>query len=278
MTLVQKRTVLIVILSAVIGALIPPLIWSGQESPDRAISIPKINQIDCTARFSGGINLEILGPREQTGISLLPFLCDWDNIEPGIRSVIYTWFESESNLVRKARAGEYSLAWGAAHIFEDFATSSLVGYIPIAENPSYDVFFIFRNEIERLDSLTIGLLSIAKSRSGYLSPMAYLKDQGYDTQGLNIKKFSSHAALRLALDNGEVDVIGSYWSKDDEERWPQFTTLSIASSVSGYKWYLHPRLFNTELHCKLQETLFAFAQANDDSYFSDLELLNRCSL
>jgi ABC-type transport system substrate-binding protein len=250
----------------------------SQKTSGTPINIPKINQIDCTARSSSGINLEILGPREQTGVSLLPFLCDWDNVQPGIKSVKYTWFESESTLVRKARAGDYSLAWGGAHIFEDYVTNSLVGYVPIAENPSYDVFFIFREEIGNLERLDIGLLSSTKSRSGYLSPMAYLNDQGFNAKNLHIKRYSSHAALRFALESGEVDVIGSYWSEDDEEDWPQFKTLSIASKVAGYKWYLHPKFLNTELHCKLQQTLSAFAQANDDSYFSDLEILNRCLL
>lgn len=149
-------------------------------------------------------------------------------------------------------------------------------YQRISYYPPYKVFLLARDAApvltaEYLRSRRIGLLEDPTSRSGYRVPMQVFRDLGLDRQQLQLSLYDSHNELRLALERGEVDVIGSYWDPPQKARFPDWHPLEIGGVKEGLNWFLANEVFdNTQERCAVIDALEHFEVGSGDPYFAKL--------
>lgn len=123
-----------------------------------------------------------------------------------------------------------------------------------------------------LKGKTIGLIRNFASRSGYRVPVGAIREK-IDIKEIKIKSYESHLNLRRALEQREVDMIGSYWSEADKTNHPSWHTLEIKKIPEGLNWFLSNSLFaNKDLPCALLKNLLDTAQKIEDPYFAALHV------
>jgi hypothetical protein len=129
---------------------------------------------------------------------------------------------------------------------------------------------------EYLSDKTIGVLANARSESGHVCPMGAIRRERVDQSG--IKYHASHRDLRSALENGQVEIIGSYWGKEDREKYPEWKYLKIGDIDNGDYWYLlDKKEFNDDLCQAVVETLGSIAGKSKEKYWKEITLLD-CGL
>ncbi|MCD2452398.1 hypothetical protein GO003_018590 [Methylicorpusculum oleiharenae] len=165
------------------------------------------------------------------------------------------------------------------------------GYQKIAYFPPYEAYLISIHSMPELNAAylmgkTLGLLQNINSRSGYRVPINLIS-KIIDPKELTIKRYGSHEELRKALENSEVDLIGSFWGENDIKGRPSWHALEIIKIPNGMSWFLTKRLFdNQEVRCEIINHLEFLARKNKkedaesyikdklpDPYFADLEIV-----
>lgn len=165
------------------------------------------------------------------------------------------------------------------------------GYRKIAYYPSYEAYLISIHSMPELNAAyltgkTIGLLQNINSRSGYRVPINLIS-KIIDPKDLTIKRYGSHDELRKALENSEVDLIGSFWGEKDIKERASWYALEIIKIPNGMSWFLTERFFdNQEVRCEIINHLVFLARKIkekdvenyaknklSDSYFADLEVV-----
>jgi hypothetical protein len=87
----------------------------------------------------------------------------------------------------------------------------------------------------------------------------------------------NHSGLRELLASGKVDMIASYWSAEDAQRFSENYIQAIGNSdIRGSSWYLKMNGRNTDLFCALQTTLGILAQQQQSTYFGELSFAEGC--
>lgn len=149
-------------------------------------------------------------------------------------------------------------------------------YRRISYYSPYKVFLINREgppEIndEYLSTRRIGLLRNTKSRSGYRVPMQLFRDLGLELQQLQLKYYSSHEELRLALETGDVDVISSYWDSSEKEKFPNWHRLEVGGVSEGLNWYVNKEVYaDIDARCAVVNTLERVEERSGNPYFAKL--------
>ena len=167
------------------------------------------------------------------------------------------------------------------NIVEAFDAEKTYGYKRLASYPQYQAYLIALHEKpvisrEYLIGRRIGLVDYPTSRSGHSIPMHMLQALGLQDQ-VTIVYSHSHTGLRQLLASGQVDMISSYWSEDDHERFSENYIQPISESdISGSSWYLKMDNRNTDLFCALQTNLATIAEQQASTYFGQLHFSEGC--
>ncbi|WP_032095513.1 MULTISPECIES: PhnD/SsuA/transferrin family substrate-binding protein [unclassified Alteromonas] len=189
--------------------------------------------------------------------------------------------QSDYDTFRYINHGVVDLALVKRNVVDAFAANDIYGLTPIASHPDYGAFFISLREKPKLEKeyllgKRIGLLDYPSSRSGHIVPKTVLKRLGLSDTNVNIVYYSSHQELRRALLAGEVDIISSYWAKDDEEILSKNYTAPLLQQVSGMRWYLKMQTQNTDLFCAMQSVIHDIAMAHPRPYYKNIVLEEGC--
>ena len=188
------------------------------------------------------------------------------------------WGVTDVNTIQIMGKGVASLALVKENIMDAIGAEETYGYKKIATYPTYKAYFIARTEKPRIEKdylldKTIGLINYPTSRSGHVIPKQVLGELGLSLNRLNIVYASSHSQLRKLLASGKVDIISSYWQKEDLTQFSDNYRTQISSAVSGSSWYLKLQQQNNDLLCASQLILQRFSEQQELSYYKNLDLI-----
>lgn len=212
----------------------------------------------CKTRSVSNINtLKVHVPIKSLALEVLVRACENDVVTRQYGEVKVYWGGSLGEQIEFLAKGIADVILTKDNIMSALMAESTHSYKPVIGYPAYSAFFISNTEKPTLSKSyfldkKIGLLDYPTSRSGHILPKSALKDLDIDINALDITYLSSHQALRERLASGEVDIIASYWSDEDEVRFSKNYITPIADNVSGSKWYLKMNNNNTDLVCALQ--------------------------
>ncbi len=236
----------------------------------------------CKTRSVNNVNtLKIHVPVESLAHQLIVKTCENEVVNRQFGAVSIYWGGSLAEQIEFLAKGIADLVLTKDNIISAMMADSTHSFKPIVGYPAYSAFFISNTEKPRLEKAYfldkhIGLLDYPTSRSGHILPKQLFKRLDLDVTALHISYFSSHQKLRDKLAAGEVDIISSYWSDYDDQRFSKNYITPIANNVSGSRWYLKMNEDNTELACALQSVISDVAQARTSNYFEGIEQYWQC--
>jgi len=271
----MSKKLLLVFVWIIGGVVLPTLIgWYLWMPPTLDSNIERFgvaNSVVCETRSQTERSLIIYAEWPNKGEVFTGHICEWPEVKRRYGQVIYYWALDDIDFRVLLRSGDVALAYGRPHQFDDKIVEKTIGYTRIVSFPSYTWAFIETQKLnltqaESFTELQIGLLRGEKSRSGYLEPLARLQQLGLSLKDLRVKFFASHADLRRALMNGEVDVIGSYWNEELQQKFPQ-AIAHYGGGVSGTAWYVQTNFLSTDIACEFQDLILAMGRMSDAEYW-----------
>ncbi|ATD10140.1 hypothetical protein PPIS_b1119 [Pseudoalteromonas piscicida] len=236
----------------------------------------------CKTRSVSNINtLKIHVPIKSLALDVLVRACEDEVVTRQYGQVKVYWGGSLAEQIEFLAKGIADLILTKDNIMSALMAESTHSYKPVIGYPAYSAFFISNTEKPKLSKSyfldkKIGLLDYPTSRSGHILPKSAFKELDIDINALDITYLSSHQALRDRLAAGEVDIIASYWSEEDEPRFSKNYITPIANNVSGSKWYLKMNNNNTDLACAMQGIINQVAQLRTSSYFDKVDRYWQC--
>jgi len=189
--------------------------------------------------------------------------------------------QSDYDTFRSINYGIADLALVKSNVIEAFKASTTQNLQSIASYPDYSAYFIAMREKplltkEYLLDKRIGLLDYPTSRSGHIAPKSVFQSLGLNENAMTIKYYNSHSELRDMLVAGEVDIISSYWSNSDTDRFSASYATQIDESVRGLRWYLKSATNNPDLSCALQEVIALTGQQHHSTYYKQAMFTEEC--
>lgn len=236
---------------------------------DKVCKTSSLSNRDQFYIFSGG----------QTAATLLnEVACKNEVINKQFGQVYSFWHVNDLHTLQIIGKGQANLALVKENIMTALRSEETHGYTKIASYPEYQAYFIARQEKPRLNKAyfldkRIALLNYPTSRSGHIIPIQKLNDLGLTLDKLDIVYARSHSELRNLLHAGDVDIIASYWQKEDEQLFSDNYKVAISSPVSGSSWYLKLNNDNDDLLCASQIMLKYLSNQQNQKYYQNLTLL-----
>lgn len=245
---------------------------------------PQIGQyLSCSSPLSTNKDeLKVYLTETAVAQSLLTTLCTNDVVARQFGDVQVVVGQNDYDTFRYINHGVADLALVKSNVIQAFGANMIYDYDEIAAHADYGAFFIALREKpalskEYLLGKRIGILDYPSSRSGHIVPKMVLQTLGLNETNVNLNYFSSHGELRRALLAGEVDLISSYWSEEDEARLSKNYTVAVQKDVSGMRWYLKMQTQNTDLRCAMQQVIRTATATSSNSYYQQLALTQGCN-
>lgn len=208
---------------------------------------------------------------------LMKLYCQDNVIAKQFAKVTAYWGGGDASSMLYVGKGIASLVLAKEHIMDALHATETHAYQKIAGYSSYKAYLIGTNEKpllskEYLLDKKIALLEYPTSRSGHIIPKRTFANLGLSLDKLDIVYTNSHQVSRDLLARGEVDLIASFWSDEDEVNFSEDYKQELQSDVSGSSWYLKMDRNNTVLLCKSMELLSTLAENDQSTYYSNLIL------
>lgn len=189
--------------------------------------------------------------------------------------------QSDYDTFRYINYGIADLALVKSNVVDAFNANEAQDLHAIAHYADYDAYFIAMREKpvvskEYLLDKRIGLLDYPTSRSGHIIPKSVFQNLGMNESAMALYYFNSHRELRNKLEQGEVDIIASYWSESDETRFSASYSTKIEETVSGVRWYLRHAERNPDLRCALSRIIVEAGKIHDSSYYRQAQFTQAC--
>ena len=212
----------------------------------------------------------------------LAAFCENPVIKRQFGNVRITVGQNDYDTFRYINHGVSDLALVKSNVVKAFGASQIYGYEEVASHPDYTAYFIALKEKplltkEYLLGKRIGILDYPSSRSGHIVPKTILKSLGLNENNVELHYYNSHQELRRMLLAGEVDIISSYWDKNDAETLSKSYITALESSVSGMRWFLKMQTRNTDLRCAVQTVIHHISQEQTKKYYQQVELKEPCA-
>ncbi|MBT79945.1 MAG: hypothetical protein CL587_06075 [Alteromonadaceae bacterium] len=244
---------------------------------------PQTGQVlNCADRFSSNADDFDIYLTEQTfSESALKAFCQNPVIKRQFGNVRITVGQNDYDTYRYINHGVSDLALVKNNVVSAFGASEIYGYEEVASHQDYAAYFIALKEKpvlskEYLLGKRIGILDYPSSRSGHIVPKKILKTLDLNPNNVELHYYSSHKEMRRALLSGEVDIISSYWDKNDGEILSRTYITPLENSVKGMRWYLKMQTRNTDLKCAVQNVIQAISAAQNKKYYQQVELKEPC--
>ncbi|WP_252736345.1 PhnD/SsuA/transferrin family substrate-binding protein [Aestuariibacter sp. A3R04] len=211
----------------------------------------------------------------------LSALCSNPVIQRQFGNVRVTIGENDYDTFRYISHGVSNLALVKANVVTAFGADEIYGYEEVAMHPDYSAYFIALKEKpeltkEYLLGKRIGILDYPSSRSGHIVPKTRLKALGLNTNNIHLHYYNSHGELRRALLAGDVDIISSYWDKNDGKKLSRSYITALEESVSGMRWYLKMQTRNTDLRCAVQSAIQTMSANQTKKYYQQVQIEEPC--
>lgn len=214
--------------------------------------------------------------------TLANMLCDHPVVQRQYSHIRAHWGGGDSGQFRFVGKGLGDLVNSKDHILKALDAESTYNYVRLASYTPYRAYLIGLREKpsisrEYLMGKRIGLVDYPTSRSGHIIPMNLLSRLGLRENQVSIVYSDSHSGLRELLAKGEVDMISSYWSEQDAERFSENYRQPIGQEgISGNSWYMKMSSRNTDLFCALQDTLSSLSAQQRSAYLENLQFTEGC--
>mgnify|MGYP000400557419 CR=1 FL=1 len=214
----------------------------------------------------------------QIANELMQRYCDDPEIAKQFAYVDAHWGGGDAATIQYIGKGLASLALVKKNIIDALHATKTHGYKAVATYPNYKAYLIGKNERPKLSKeylldKKIALLEYPTSRSGHIIPKGVFTGLGLSLEKLDITYTNSHQSSRELLDIGEVDIIASYWSVEDEMSFSEDYKLELQNEVAGTMWYLKLDKNNTVLKCSTLRILQELASSRQSSYYSNIQLI-----
>lgn len=225
--------------------------------------------------------LRVHVPVEKLAIELKNSICNSKTVAKQYGQVEVYWGGNLAEQIEFLAKGVADVILSKENVMQALMAESTHNYRPIIGYQSYTAFFISNKEKPKLNKAyfldkRIGLLDYPTSRSGHILPKQVFKQLDIDLDVLDIVYASSHTSLRDKLAQGEVDLIASYWRKDDQARFSENYIAPISGEITGSRWFLKMNDENTDLACDLQSIISDIARKQGSSYFKSLQEYWQC--
>jgi hypothetical protein len=206
------------------------------------------------------------------GLNVADFLCSSHAVAKQFSNVVLVIGQTDLDTFKYINYGLADLALIKENTASAFNAQITHNLQLIGQYPDYEAFFIATNEKPRLEKdffldKRIGLLDYPTSRSGHIAPKSTFQALDINEKALDIQYFNSHSELREKLLSGEVDVIASYWSSNDEKTLSSSYITQIKQTFSGVRWYLKAAKKNVDLLCEVQRAITFAGKQHYSSYY-----------
>jgi len=236
------------------------------------------NTVECVTSLENGETFLMHGWNKFNVSLLMKFLCSDSRIAQKYSVIKGQWRHHKAkNLSELSKSYDLIVSKPSFINMED--VKAVANYHPIASYKSYPSYFI-NNTGETIkltnkyfDKKKVGLLVHPRSFSGRIEPMNSLRSAGINLNFIEFSYYNSHQELRSALLNNKVDVIGSFWSKEDESNLKSKGRLLLQKSVDPSTWYLTSVDGDTE--CAVVEAIKKLG-SSESGYFSNLSYYVQC--
>ena len=231
----------------------------------------------CMTEGKGSEEFVLFLHNAQIAIQLMELYCRDPIIAKQFAKITAHWGGGDASSISYVGKGIASLVLAKENIMDAIHATETHGYQKIANYSSYKAFLIGNTEKpilskEYLLDKKIALLEYPTSRSGHIIPKRTFANLGLSLDRLDIVYTSSHRTSRDLLASGEVDLISSYWSVEDQNSFSEDYKQELQNDISGSSWYLKMDKNNTVLLCKSMELLSGLAQSDQSNYYSNLNL------
>ena len=239
--------------------------------------------VRCNERLSiNGDAFDVYLTEQTFSESVLTALCTNSVIKRQFGDVKITVGQNDYDTFRYINHGVSDLALVKNNVVNAFGASEIYGYQELASHPDYTAYFIALREKPELSKeyllgKRIGILDYPSSRSGHIVPKTVLKSLDLNDNNVSLHYYSSHKELRRGLLSGEVDIISSYWDKNDAETLSKSYITALESSVSGMRWYLKMQTRNTDLKCAVQNIIKEVAATQTKKYYQQVDIKEPCT-
>jgi len=185
-------------------------------------------------------------------------------------------------IMRHDNESKFDLLLVKSDLLQRLTLQDNINYEPVAAYAGYSVYLISTHETPELNSKyltgkTIGLLADPFSESGHKYPKnAIARNIKKENLPKFESKYSSHATLRKALNDNEVDLIASYWGKKQQEKYPHWKLLKIADVPKGDTWFLEVDINLPMVVCATTEALESMAKKAYNTYWKNIIILANC--
>lgn len=274
----QFRTTLVILIAII--CLCAGFFQKYEKLPQIA---PQTGQLmHCDERFSiNEDDFDVYLTEQTFSESILAALCSDPVIKRQFGDVKITVGQNDYDTFRYINHGVSDLALVKNNVVNAFGASEIYGYQEIASHQNYTAYFIALREKpeltkEYLLGKRIGILDYPSSRSGHIVPKTVLKSLDLNDNNVELHYYSSHQELRRGLLAGEVDIISSYWDKNDGESLSKSYITPLEDSVSGMRWYLKMQTRNTDLKCAVQDIIREVSASQTKKYYQQVEIKEPC--
>jgi hypothetical protein len=220
-------------------------------------------------------------PNEQLAAELKPLFCNDSVVAKQYGQVYLHWGYNVSDTLDFIGRGQADLIMTKENLMAAFKGEYTFNYKLLLAYSNYTAYFISLNEKpllnkEYLIDKRIGLLDFPNSLSGYILPRQLFKKLNIKVNNLELVQASSHNDLRNLLAEGKVDLIASYWKKEDMDRFLQNYITAISENVAGSRWYFKMETQNTALMCAIENIIKEHANTQSSLYYKDVTSYVKC--
>lgn len=231
----------------------------------------------CLTAGKGSEEFVIFLHNAHIAVQLMALYCQDPIIAKQFGKVTAHWGGGDASTISYVGKGLASLVLAKENIMDAIHATETHGYQKVAHYSNYKAYLIGNSEKpiltkEYLLDKKIALLEYPTSRSGHIIPKRTFASLGLSLDKLDIIYTSSHRVSRDLLANGEVDLIASYWSVEDQANFSESYKQALQNGISGSNWYLKMDKNNTVLLCKSMELLLGLAKSDRSNYYSNLTL------
>lgn len=225
--------------------------------------------------------LNLVAYGEEMARKVMETLCANTEVAKQFGRVHGYWQPDEKEMFEFVGQGSADLILIKDNFVRAFNSDITYGYQEIATYQDYAAYLIGNKEKpvltkEYLLGKRIGVLDYPSSRSGHIAPMRLLKELNIDTNQVSLRYAKSHEQLRTMLSTGDVDMISSFWSENDDEIFHSAYKTALTDRISGSKWYLKSASQNIALRCAVQEVLQTIKQ-DYEGYYGNLHFTQPCN-
>lgn len=209
---------------------------------------------------------------------VLSVFCNDEILAKQYSKISVFWGGGDSSIIQMVGTGNVNLILTKPSIVQALSANRTHGYQAIAGYQDYKAYLIgFKEQPELtkqyLWDKSIALVNYPTSRSGHILPKQLFASLGLSLDRMNIVYTNSHEQSRALLISGEVDLISSYWSQEDNVNLSVNYKTSLRDEVDATQWFLKLDKNNTVLKCQTQHLLTKLSATLSSSYYNDIKIL-----